>query len=136
MKMNNKKGKSGFTLVEIIAVLVIIGIMAAVAAPKFINMASEARKKAAWAGINEAKATLSVAYTKAYLMNEGGDPTLDDVLHAANLPPGDEVPFGDIKVVLEPEGDDKIKVTATEYDGYVFEASEAPSDDWELPTQE
>ena len=136
MKMNNKKGKSGFTLVEIIAVLVIIGIMAAVAAPKFINLASEARKKAAWAGINEAKATLSVAYAKAYLENKGSDPDLDDVLGAANFEDNQEVLFGDVGVKLKKEGNDKIKISATQYDGVQWQEDEGPSDYWELPTQE
>lgn len=40
-------------MVEIIATLVIIGILAATATPRFINMASEAKKKAALAGIAE-----------------------------------------------------------------------------------
>ena len=63
---------NNFTLVEIIAVLLIIAIMAAVAAPKFVSIATEARLGVAQAGINEAKATLSVAYHKAYLTAGGG----------------------------------------------------------------
>ena len=41
-QISNKKG---FTLVEVIAVLVILGILAAVAVPKFFDMQENARKK-------------------------------------------------------------------------------------------
>ncbi len=41
--MYKKHKNNGFTLIEIIAVLIILGILAAVATPKFINMQREAR---------------------------------------------------------------------------------------------
>lgn len=37
------KNKAGFTLIELIIVIVILGIMAVTAAPKFINFATDAR---------------------------------------------------------------------------------------------
>ena len=42
MKLKNQKG---FTLIEIIAVLVILGILSAVAVPKYFDMQAEARNK-------------------------------------------------------------------------------------------
>ena len=107
--------KQAFTLVEIIAVLVIIGIMAAVAAPKFVSMAAEARNKAALAGVAEAKASLAVAYAKAYLSNSG-QPTRAQVYTASGMAAGD-VTFGDVVVTLadHANGDDVTVTTKSAF---------------------
>ena len=49
-KFNNE---DGFTLVEIIAVLIILGILAAVAVPRYINLESTARIRAIDAAVSE-----------------------------------------------------------------------------------
>ena len=46
MKKSPLRNERGFTLIEIIAVLVILGILAAVAIPKYIDMRQDAVKKA------------------------------------------------------------------------------------------
>lgn len=43
MKLNQAKNQ-GFTLIELIVVIVILGIMAAVAGPRFVNLQEDARK--------------------------------------------------------------------------------------------
>jgi prepilin-type N-terminal cleavage/methylation domain-containing protein len=69
------KNQKGFTLIEIIAVLVILGILAAVAVPKYLSMADEARIKAAQGAIAEVKGRLSSAQGKYMMANGGLAPT-------------------------------------------------------------
>jgi prepilin-type N-terminal cleavage/methylation domain-containing protein len=61
--------EKGFTLIEIIAVLVILGILSAVAVPKFIDLQQDARNKSALTAISEVRARLSMGYGKYLLLN-------------------------------------------------------------------
>ncbi len=135
--MTQKNSKAGFTMVEIIAVLVIIGIMAAVAAPKFLNMSAKARLKAAVAGISEAKASLSVAYAKEYL-DQNGDASAVDATGVmgevdGGVADGGTVTFGDVVVQFDIDGAD-VDLTATSYDGTDI-SSDGVTDTWSMPVQ-
>lgn len=58
------KNESGFTLVEVIAVLVILGILAAVAIPKFFDMQETAREKAIAAAIGELNGQVALSFAQ------------------------------------------------------------------------
>lgn len=62
--MRNQKG---FTLIEIIAVLIILGILAAVAVPRFINMQGEAQVYAVQGATAALKSTATMEYAHALL---------------------------------------------------------------------
>ena len=65
------RNEKGFTLIEIIAVLVILGILAAVAIPKYISMMDQARISSAQAAIAELKARSSNYYASQMLSGAG-----------------------------------------------------------------
>lgn len=65
------RNQKGFTLIEIIAVLVILGILAAVAIPKFFDLQNEAKLKNAQAAVASAQSAMSMGYA-SYLLNAAG----------------------------------------------------------------
>ena len=61
------RNQKGFTLIEIIAVLVILGILAAFAIPKYFNLQSEARGKAIGGAIAALQSTATQYYSQGLL---------------------------------------------------------------------
>lgn len=80
MKSNRKKNEGGFTLIELIMVIVILGIISAVAIPKFLSLSDSAKLSAA-RGVGSAISSSIQAEHSDFLINTTAY-TLDDVLAA------------------------------------------------------
>ena len=75
MNKSIKAAQGGFTLIELIVVIVILGILAATALPKFASLSGEARL----ASLNAAKGSLSATSAMThgkYLVTPGGSATV------------------------------------------------------------
>ncbi len=77
------RNQQGFTLIEIIAVLVILGILAAVAIPKYNSLQEQAAIRGADGIIAGAMSQCSLAYSKSLLDNDGSA-TLTDITDACS----------------------------------------------------
>lgn len=64
---------AGFTLLEIIAVLVIMSILAVVAVPKYFDLQEQARQKAMGTGVAEAVGRINGYFAEQVLDNQSPD---------------------------------------------------------------
>ena len=73
--MKNK----GFTLIELLAVIVILAIIALIATPIILGIINDSRDSAAERGAELVISNVELAYSSAYMDNNGNYPKLEDV---------------------------------------------------------
>ncbi len=89
LKFLSKRNQRGFTLIELIAVLVILGITLAVAVPNYLNLITDADNAAAIQAVAEGKARLNHKYALMFLNQDPHANELDAIVEGVNTDAGD-----------------------------------------------
>jgi MSHA pilin protein MshA len=80
--------KKGFTLIELIMVMVILGVLAAIAIPKFVDLTGQAKQAATKGGLGAIRSALAIQYAKSATAGSAAFPSsiTTDYFADARLP--------------------------------------------------
>lgn len=82
-----RSGAAGFTLIELVIVIVILGILASVAIPKYEDMREQARTAALKGQLGAIRSAVSIQYARNALNGATAFPTLTGAIFAdGNVP--------------------------------------------------
>jgi MSHA pilin protein MshA len=126
MKKNRKEKQAGFTLIEIIAVLVILAVLAAVAIPRYISLMDDARQQALQGAIAAAQSQCSLSYGSLILSSGGTVPTEAQIATAADAALVDNAAGGDFDYDFT-AGAGSITIDVTDSDGETAQGT------WTMP---
>lgn len=91
--------KQGFTLIEIVIVFVLLGILAAVAVPKYYDLVSRGHQKAAIASIATVQSEITLSFADSLMDENSCRKALRDAKQAVDL--GTQKEVGNYTLVVE-----------------------------------
>jgi len=84
--MKAKHNEAGFTLIELITVIVILGILAAIAVPKFVDLSDKAKASACKANQAAIESAAAIAYADSAAAGNAVFPPASQILATSNNP--------------------------------------------------
>jgi prepilin-type N-terminal cleavage/methylation domain-containing protein len=90
-RMYRKQSEAGFTLIELVIVIVILGILAAVAIPKYEDMREQARVATVRGQLGSIRSAIAIQYARNAINGSAHFPPLDGTIFAEGRVPVDPV---------------------------------------------
>ncbi len=90
--MQALRSNKGFTLIELVIIIVILGILSVVAIPKYVDMQEEAREASIRGALGNMRSAISIQYARNALNGSPGFPSaLDGTMFADGQVPQEPV---------------------------------------------